>query len=160
MGSDTCLKLVEIAHDRHHEVAVCNNLRLPYRDECFDAVISIGVIHHFASVKRRLRALQELGRILRPGGKMLVYVWAMEQQQRKVRVKANVNQLTADRASGVLIFHITGLMICNDTIFKTPSDLDKELSLEQPLLPLSFPPIPTSPRACSQIIKQGAFWLL
>jgi tRNA (uracil-5-)-methyltransferase TRM9 len=95
MGSDTCSKLVEIAHDRRHEVAVCNNLRLPYREGCFDAVISIGVIHHFASAKRRLKALKELGRILRPGGKMLVYVWAMEQQQRKVRLYSNNSSLMA-----------------------------------------------------------------
>lgn len=86
MGSDSCEKLVEIAHERRHEVAVCDNLKLPYKDGCFDAVISIGVIHHFASTKRRIKALQELGRILRPGGKMLVYVWAMEQDERKVEM--------------------------------------------------------------------------
>lgn len=62
----------------------CDNQTLPFRDSCFDAVISVGVIHHFASAKRRTRALEELYRILRPGGKMLVYVWAFEQDERKV----------------------------------------------------------------------------
>ena len=62
----------------------CDNQTLPFRESCFDAVISVGVIHHFASAKRRTKALEELYRILRPGGKMLVYVWAFEQDERKV----------------------------------------------------------------------------
>ncbi|XP_070553964.1 protein starmaker-like [Ptychodera flava] len=83
IGSDRCDKLVEIANEHGHEVMVCDNIRLPYRDNCFDAVISIAVIHHFATVERRAQALRELARILRPGGKLMVYVWAMEQKQRK-----------------------------------------------------------------------------
>lgn len=83
-GSDTCAQFVTIAREKQHEVCVSDNQRLPYRDGCFDAVISVGVIHHFASPKRRLRALQELARILRPGGRMLVYAWAVEQSERKV----------------------------------------------------------------------------
>ena len=63
-----------------------DNLRLPYRDNIFDAVISIGVIHHLTTRERRIQALKELARILCPGGKLMVYVWAMEQRHRKVRV--------------------------------------------------------------------------
>ncbi|XP_006814379.1 uncharacterized protein LOC102805961 [Saccoglossus kowalevskii] len=83
IGSDRCERLVDIANKNSYEVMVCDNIRLPYRDNCFDAVISIAVIHHFATVERRIQALQELSRILRPGGKLMVYVWAMEQKQRK-----------------------------------------------------------------------------
>lgn len=61
-----------------------DNLLLPYRDECFDAVISIAVIHHFASEVRRLMAVQELARVLHVGGQLLIYVWAMEQKGKKV----------------------------------------------------------------------------
>ena len=84
LGSDSCLKLGEIAAQRGHNVVNCDNQNLPFRDNCFDAVISVGVIHHFASAKRRIKALEELYRILQPGGKMLVYVWALEQDERKV----------------------------------------------------------------------------
>lgn len=84
LGSDSCLKISEIAAKRDHSVVACDNQNLPFRDNCFDAVISVGVIHHFASVKRRIKALEELYRILQPGGKMLVYVWALEQDERKV----------------------------------------------------------------------------
>lgn len=54
------------------------------RSNYFDAVVSIGVIHHLSTEKRRIRALQELERILRPGGKIMIYVWALEQKLRKV----------------------------------------------------------------------------
>ena len=84
LGSDFCPELVEIASQAGHNGMVCDNLRLPYRDSCFDAVISIGVIHHFTTPKRRAAAVCELARILRPGGKLMIYVWAMEQKHRKV----------------------------------------------------------------------------
>ena len=84
VGSDSCLEFGEIAAAMGHNVVTCNNQNLPFRNSCFDAVISVGVIHHFASVKRRMKALEELYRILQPGGKMLVYVWAFEQDERKV----------------------------------------------------------------------------
>lgn len=94
LGSDSCLKLGEIAAERGHNVVACDNQNLPFRDNSFDAVISVGVIHHFASARRRIKALEELYRILQPGGKMLVYVWALEQDERKVCEKfINLNGL-------------------------------------------------------------------
>ena len=84
VGSDSCVEFTEIAAQRGHNIVACDNQSLPFRDGCFDAIISVGVIHHFASEKRRVKALEELYRILRPGGRMLVYVWAFEQEQRKV----------------------------------------------------------------------------
>ena len=84
IGSDICHELVGIAHTRGHEVTVCDGLNLPYRSGVYDAVICIAVIHHLASEQRRAHALQELARIVRPGGSMLVYVWALEQTRRKV----------------------------------------------------------------------------
>ena len=84
VGSDSCTEFGAIAVRRGHHVVACDNQNLPFKDGCFDAVISVGVIHHFASAKRRTKALEELYRILRPGGRMLVYVWAFEQDERKV----------------------------------------------------------------------------
>ncbi|XP_067852869.1 probable tRNA methyltransferase 9B [Heptranchias perlo] len=83
LGSDYCSPLVEIAKKHGHEVMVCDNLVLPYRDLCFNAVISIGVIHHFSTKDRRIRAIREMTRILHCGGQMMIYVWAMEQKYRR-----------------------------------------------------------------------------
>ncbi|XP_051896172.1 probable tRNA methyltransferase 9B [Pristis pectinata] len=83
LGSDYCKPLVEIAKRHGHEVMVCDNLILPYRDQCFNAVISIGVIHHFSTKARRIRAIREMARTLHRGGQMMIYVWAMEQKYRR-----------------------------------------------------------------------------
>lgn len=42
LGCDYCEPLVEIGRNNNLEVMVCDNLNLPYRDKCFDTVISIG----------------------------------------------------------------------------------------------------------------------
>ncbi|MBN3314037.1 TRM9B methyltransferase, partial [Atractosteus spatula] len=83
LGCDCCRPLVEAARSHGHEVQVCNGLRLPYRDGCFDAVLSIAVIHHFSTKERRIRAIKEMARTLRVGGRVMIYVWAMEQKRRR-----------------------------------------------------------------------------
>ncbi|XP_061260339.1 probable tRNA methyltransferase 9B [Bos javanicus] len=82
LGCDYCAPLVEIARSRGCEVMVCDNLNLPFRDQGFDAIISIGVIHHFSTKQRRIRAIKEMARVLVPGGQLMIYVWAMEQKNR------------------------------------------------------------------------------
>ncbi|KAF5922392.1 hypothetical protein HPG69_009432 [Diceros bicornis minor] len=83
LGCDYCGPLVEIARSRGCEVMVCDNLNLPFRDQGFDAIISIGVIHHFSTKQRRIRAIKEMARVLVPGGQLMIYVWAMEQKNRR-----------------------------------------------------------------------------
>ncbi|XP_059572739.1 probable tRNA methyltransferase 9B isoform X3 [Alligator mississippiensis] len=41
LGCDYCFPLVETARNDGHEVMLCHSLCLPYRNECFDAVLSI-----------------------------------------------------------------------------------------------------------------------
>lgn len=67
------------------KVLICDNLALPFREESFDAVLSIAVVHHFATTERKVHALKELARVLRIGGRLVISVWAMEQKHRKVR---------------------------------------------------------------------------
>jgi len=66
-------------------VLVANNLNLPFSDESFDAALSIGVIHHLQTEEHRIRAVKELVRVLRIGGKVLIYVWAMKQDKRQFK---------------------------------------------------------------------------
>ncbi|XP_014227656.1 mucin-5AC-like [Trichogramma pretiosum] len=94
VGGDRCRKLAEMARDQNRglsagtaagqcELMTCDNLALPFRDESFDAVLSICVVHHLSSTERRVRALKELARVLRIGGRLIISVWAMEQKHRK-----------------------------------------------------------------------------
>jgi ubiquinone/menaquinone biosynthesis C-methylase UbiE len=84
IGCDYSSELVQMAKSRGREVLVCDNMALPLREGCCDAVISIAVIHHFSSHERRVQAIRELARITRPGGRIMIYVWAFEQKHRKV----------------------------------------------------------------------------
>ncbi|XP_062069545.1 probable tRNA methyltransferase 9B isoform X3 [Lepus europaeus] len=40
------------------------------------------IIHHFSTKQRRIRAIKEMARVLVPGGRLMIYVWAMEQKNR------------------------------------------------------------------------------
>ncbi|KAF5301448.1 hypothetical protein FQA39_LY02177 [Lamprigera yunnana] len=83
IGGDKSTKLCELAREKNNEVIVVDNLTLPFRDESLDAVLSIAVVHHLATTERRIRALRELARVLRIGGRIIISVWAMEQSHRK-----------------------------------------------------------------------------
>ena len=82
-GNDICEELIEIAKTKdktnRNSYIICNGDRLPYKSNTYDAVICIAVLHH---VKNRKRFFDELLRILKPGGKLLVSVWAYEQEKK------------------------------------------------------------------------------
>jgi SAM-dependent methyltransferase len=48
---------------------------LSYRDETFDWSISVATYHHIKGRGERLKALQELKRVLKPGGEAFITVW-------------------------------------------------------------------------------------
>lgn len=81
LGCDRSSGLMDICRKRGFEVLQCDCLYLPYRDDSVDAAISIAVIHHLSTRERRRRAISEMVRVLRPGGRCLIYVWAMEQRK-------------------------------------------------------------------------------
>ncbi|KAI6659072.1 hypothetical protein LOD99_14748 [Oopsacas minuta] len=82
IGCDTCVNLLTLAKSSSPFLIQADTTNLPFSSNTFDAVISIAVIHHLSSEERRVEALKEMARVLIPGGRMLVYVWAMEQDKR------------------------------------------------------------------------------
>uniref|UniRef100_A0A3Q2XWZ2 Uncharacterized protein n=1 Tax=Hippocampus comes TaxID=109280 RepID=A0A3Q2XWZ2_HIPCM len=46
-------------------------------------LLKITFIHHLSTKERRIRAIREMARTLRAGGRVMIYVWAMEQKRRK-----------------------------------------------------------------------------
>uniref|UniRef100_A0A3B4WFG6 tRNA (carboxymethyluridine(34)-5-O)-methyltransferase n=1 Tax=Seriola lalandi dorsalis TaxID=1841481 RepID=A0A3B4WFG6_SERLL len=87
VGCDRSSALVQICAERGFQAFVSDALSVPLRTASCDACISIAVIHHFSTQERRLAAVRELVRLLRPGGRALIYVWAFEQEYNKQRSK-------------------------------------------------------------------------
>ena len=49
--------------------------QLPYADESFDWAIAVATYHHIQDKEDRLKALQELRRVLKPDGEAFITVW-------------------------------------------------------------------------------------
>lgn len=87
IGCDISPPLIAICAQQGHEVLVADALHLPYRTGFCDAGISIAVLHHLSNEDRRIRAIQELLRVVRRKGKALFTVWAVEQEDKKLLTK-------------------------------------------------------------------------
>ena len=80
-GMDFSSKMVEIAKENCKRNNVKVNLeiadadKLPYKNSSFDFVISLAVLHHLDTHEKRLKAIEEIKRVLKPGGKALITVW-------------------------------------------------------------------------------------
>lgn len=80
LGSDRSAALIAHARTRGSEVCVADGLALPYRKEAVDFAICIAVIHHLSTEERRREGIRALLNCVRPEGKVMVYVWALEQK--------------------------------------------------------------------------------
>ena len=67
----------------------CNMLKLPFKNESFDAILSIASFHHLSDTYSRHKCLQEIKRILRPKGKILLSIWSINQPKKTKRVFNN-----------------------------------------------------------------------
>ncbi|KAI3888189.1 hypothetical protein MKX03_020587 [Papaver bracteatum] len=87
IGCDISPPLINICLDRGNEVMVADAVNMPYRNDFGDAVISIAVLHHLSTESRRIKAIEELLRVVRKGGLALITVWAVEQEDRTLLTK-------------------------------------------------------------------------
>ena len=81
VGIDFSTKLLDICKSKSLNVKEADIRHLPYDDNTFDYVISIAVIHHLSTQKNRIKAIDELLRVCKPYGKILISVWALEQEK-------------------------------------------------------------------------------
>ncbi|XP_014498816.1 alkylated DNA repair protein alkB homolog 8 [Vigna radiata var. radiata] len=87
IGCDISPSLIKICSDRGHEVLVADAVNLPYRTGFGDAAISIAVLHHLSTESRRRKAIEELVRVVKKGGHVLITVWAVEQEDTNLITK-------------------------------------------------------------------------
>ncbi|VDP86367.1 unnamed protein product [Echinostoma caproni] len=122
LALDRSVRLSQIVRERGFDVVVGDILRLPYLAARLDFFLCIAVIHHLSTAERRLNAIRELARLLRPGGKGLIQVWAKEQRDptnaepapylRKNKQRVAVGdqpQITAEPVQNVCLpVHVSG----------------------------------------------------
>ena len=75
IGSDFCNNFLEISKKYTTQLVMCNIKNLPFKNNMFDYVISVAVIHHIYDKKDRINAIKELVRVTNKNGKILISVW-------------------------------------------------------------------------------------
>ncbi len=80
-GCDFSENLVNICLKKNLNVVVGDVLNIPFQNNKFDNTICIAVIHHLSTIEKREKAIQELIRITKPNGRILILVWAFEQEK-------------------------------------------------------------------------------
>ncbi len=78
IGFDTCLEFIRICREKNLDVRYGDVTDIPIDSDQFDSTICVAVIHHLFTVERRLKAISELKRITKKGGKILITVWKYE----------------------------------------------------------------------------------
>lgn len=80
-GMDFSSEMLKMARRYSHKFEFPVNLfladarRLPFAGKSFDFAISIATYHHLKGRDHQLEALQELKRVLKPGGEAFITVW-------------------------------------------------------------------------------------
>ena len=80
-GMDFCDKFVELCIRNNKNVIWGNILNIPFNENEFDNTICIAVIHHLSTEERRKQSIQELIRITKPNGKILIQVWGFNPEK-------------------------------------------------------------------------------
>ena len=71
-GIDSCYEFVRICLEKNLPVIQGNMCYMPYCHESFDALTVIASFHHLDCEENRIEALNEMNRVLKPGGKILI----------------------------------------------------------------------------------------
>jgi len=82
-GVDFCPALVDICRQKGLTAVESDMTALPFSDASFDGFIAVASYHHLDNDESRKKALDEMHRILKKGGRGLIVVWAKEQDKSK-----------------------------------------------------------------------------
>ena len=85
IGLDNCKNFIDICNSKGLSVCLGDMLNIPFNNNSGDAVISIASFHHLSTEKRRVKCLNELKRIVKPSGKILLSVWSIKQPKKTRR---------------------------------------------------------------------------
>lgn len=84
IGVDNSEGLISIAKRKHPEASfqVADALKLPFKDNSFDKIYAIAVLHHIPSKELREQFLKQARRVLKPNGLLIITVWKLARMKR------------------------------------------------------------------------------
>jgi len=89
IGIDNCESFVSICKSKNFSVINSNITKIPLDNNSADAIICIAVFHHLSSRENRIQSLLEMKRLVKPGGKILISTWSINQPQKTRRTFNN-----------------------------------------------------------------------
>jgi len=92
-GVDNSEELIRIAKSRYlgENFQVADVLNLPFKDNFFDRIYSVAVLHHIPSKELRLKFFEEAKRVLKKDGFLILTVWKFKRwQERLLLLKYNI----------------------------------------------------------------------
>ena len=91
IGFDFCESNNKICNRKGLDVSTINIKTIPYRDSVFDHTFTVAVIHHIEQEIDRVKAINELVRVTKPGGTIFIQVWSADIPKNKKFIKINDN---------------------------------------------------------------------
>jgi tRNA (uracil-5-)-methyltransferase TRM9 len=128
-GIDICDKFVDMCKKKNLNVVQGDMLKLPYKNEQFDFVMSIAVLHHLDTEEKRIQALNEMFRVCKKDGKIFILVWAFEQEESSKRKFKSKDEMVSwfSREDGNTYFryyHLYSNGELNEEFKKTNNNFD------------------------------------
>jgi len=80
-GIDFSIKLVEICKNKNLNVIEASMTNIPFDNNHFDGVIVVASYHHLSNDYERKQTLNEIYRVVKYGGRILIVVWTIEQPE-------------------------------------------------------------------------------
>jgi SAM-dependent methyltransferase len=103
IGIDTSRELLDIVREKTRgknnilNIVESSIITIPFADHYFDDVICIAVIHHINDMNLRFKAFEELIRVCKHGGKILITVWMVDGNKYYNNSFLHPNNISGDR---------------------------------------------------------------
>lgn len=123
-GLEQSIALTEICHNQHLNVVQGDALSLPFKDNTFDAIIMIAVIHHI-NPQDHDKVLKEIERVLKPDAQCLITNWAVEQPENAKRqfTKGLNMVMWKNKEDSPLPYWVMDYLLAEEFTNKLPSGL-------------------------------------
>ncbi len=104
-GIDICDNFVNISKNKNLDVIQGDMINLPFENNTFDFVFSVASLHHLDSSEKRIKAINEMCRVCKPGAKIFILVWAFEQENNSKRKFITTDEMVSWKSSSGEIYY-------------------------------------------------------